>query len=49
MEQGTHRVHDLHTVYEVTGNGHHGQDFVGAASIRAGKGIRMQPMMPQTF
>jgi hypothetical protein len=44
--QGTHRVHDHVNVThmaEVTGNGHHGQDFVGVASIRAGKGVRMTP------
>lgn len=46
--QGTYRVHDNNNplqTYEVTGNGHHGQDFVGAASIRAGKGFRMHPTM----
>jgi hypothetical protein len=44
--QGTHRIHDhanpMH-LCEVTGNGHHGADFVGAASVRAGKGVRMAP------
>jgi hypothetical protein len=29
----------------VTGNGHHGVDYVGAASVRAGKGIMMGSMM----
>lgn len=42
--QGTHRVHEENgSICEVTGNGHHGQDFVGSASIRAGKGIKMAP------
>ena len=45
--QGTHRIHEAagagYGVSEVTGNGHHGQDFVGAASIRSGKGIKMAP------
>ena len=41
--QGTHRVHDQINHYEITGNGHHGQDFVGVASIRSGKGIKLPP------
>jgi hypothetical protein len=42
--QGTHRIHEPNGgLCEVTGNGHHGQDFVGAASIRAGKGIKLPP------
>jgi hypothetical protein len=42
--QGTHRVHEVGGLhYEVTGNGHHGQDFVGVASIRSGKGVKMTP------
>jgi hypothetical protein len=43
--QGTHRVHEggVMQSYEITGNGHHGQDFVGVASIRAGKGVKMTP------
>eukprot|EP00961_Rhodomonas_salina_P269952 3646993-Rhodomonas_salina.1 len=28
------------TVHEISGCGHHGPDFVGAASLRAGKGYR---------
>jgi hypothetical protein len=42
--QGTHRVHENHGAHsEITGNGHHGQDFVGVASIRSGKGIKLPP------
>jgi hypothetical protein len=45
--QGTHRVHEampgMSGHSEVTGNGHHGQDFVGVASIRSGKGIKLPP------
>ena len=28
------------TMHEISGCGHHGPDFVGAASLRAGKGYR---------
>lgn len=39
--QGTHKVFDgANPVYEITGNGHHGADYVGAASVRSGKGLR---------
>jgi hypothetical protein len=42
--QGSMRVRHsdgmLHT--EITGSGHHGNDFVGVASLRAGKGYRIQ-------
>jgi hypothetical protein len=42
--QGTHRVHEPTGGHsETTGNGHHGQDFVGVASIRSGKGIKLPP------
>jgi hypothetical protein len=43
--QGSMRVHSGNGlgfgVEEITGNGHHGLDYVGVASIRAGKGIMM--------
>lgn len=32
-------------VEEVTGNGHHGPDYVGAASVRSGKGVIPVPSM----
>lgn len=31
------------SVSEITGNGHHGPDCVGVASVRAGKGMRAAP------
>jgi len=30
---------------EVTGSGHHGKDYVGVASVRAGKGMAIGSMM----
>lgn len=32
-------------VNEVTGSGHHGKDYVGVASVRAGKGMAISSMM----
>ena len=29
--------------HEITGSGHHGNDYVGVASVRSGKGMRMGP------
>ena len=42
--QGSLRVRDVNgtVVDEVNGSGHHGHDFVGVASLRAGKGFRIQ-------
>ena len=41
--QGTMKIHESNrnnaTVTDITGNGHHGIDFIGAASVRAGKGL----------
>lgn len=31
-------------VHEISGSGHHGIDYVGVASVRAGKGMRMGPV-----
>jgi hypothetical protein len=47
--QGSMRVHSntagmMHE--EITGNGHHGLDYVGVASVRAGKGIMMGSLAP---
>ena len=46
--QGTMKIHyhkEKHAVSHgssmVSGNGHHGIDYVGVASVRAGKGIMM--------
>lgn len=45
--QGTYITHEANNMsYEVVGSGHHGRDYVGVASIRAGKGISMGSMMP---
>jgi hypothetical protein len=35
-------------VNEVTGSGHHGKDYVGVASVRAGKGMAIGSMMEST-
>ena len=47
--QGTMRIKENGCVKtEILGSGHHGPDFVGMASIRAGKGYKMitqQPML----
>jgi hypothetical protein len=34
---------------EISGSGHHGIDYVGVASVRSGKGMRMGPMMDQSI
>lgn len=40
--QGTMRIHTPNNALEdITGNGHHGVDAVGMASVRSGKGIAM--------
>lgn len=41
--QGTMKVHNDTggLLTEITGNGHHGPDHVGIASVRSGKGIAM--------
>ena len=48
--QGTMRVlkdGSLGAVREIQGSGHHGPDFVGCASLRSGKGYKLntQPTM----
>ena len=45
--QGSMRVKkDGRVVEEIQGSGHHGPDFVGAASVRAGKGQKVAPAAP---
>jgi hypothetical protein len=45
--QGTMRIKEHGCVKtEIRGSGHHGADFVGAASIRAGKGYKMNIGQP---
>ena len=36
-------------INEVTGSGHHGKDYVGVASVRAGKGMAIGSMMDGTI
>ena len=42
------RIKDAHGTIktEILGSGHHGPDYVGAASIRAGKGYKLINMPP---
>ena len=45
--QGTMRIKEHGVIKtEILGSGHHGPDFVGMASIRAGKGYKMIPQPP---
>jgi len=45
--QGTMRIkEDGRLITEILGSGHHGPDYVGVASIRAGKGYKMVPGRP---
>ena len=48
--QGTMRIFDKDgkCINEVTGSGHHGKDYVGVASVRAGKGMAIGSMMETT-
>jgi hypothetical protein len=48
--QGTMLIYDESgkVEHEITGSGHHGRDYVGVASIRAGKGVSMGSMMPHS-
>ena len=46
--QGTMRIFPAQPVgaamQEISGSGHHGIDYVGVASVRSGKGMRMGPV-----
>lgn len=45
--QGTMRVKEGSSLlYEIQGSGHHGPDYVGIASVRAGKGQKMAGQAP---
>jgi hypothetical protein len=48
--QGSMRILDQEgrLVYEIHGNGHHGPDYVGAASVRSGKGVNPIPTQVKT-
>ena len=48
--QGTMRILSAETggvIHEVLGSGHHGPDFIGVASLRAGKGYRLNSQPTQ--
>ena len=48
--QGSYRIRYANgTTEEVNGSGHHGPDFVGVATLRAGKGVRMDPKAPSAM
>ena len=49
-EQGTMKIFNNqgNLINEVTGSGHHGKDYVGVASVRAGKGMAIGSMMETT-
>lgn len=36
-------------IQEISGSGHHGIDYVGVASVRSGKGMRMGPVPDQSI
>lgn len=46
--QGTMKIYPAAGVHapvqEISGSGHHGIDYVGVASVRSGKGMRMGPV-----
>ena len=45
--QGSMRIkHEGRVIQEIQGSGHHGPDYVGAASVRAGKGIKYSGQAP---
>ena len=49
--QGTMRIKNRSggVVQEILGSGHHGADYVGVASVRAGKGTKSQPQAPSLY
>lgn len=50
--QGTYRVKSIPTgavLMETLGSGHHGPDYVGVATLRAGKGIKADSRAPQSM
>ena len=51
--QGTMKIYPASAshapIQEISGSGHHGTDYVGVASVRSGKGMRMGPMMDQSI
>jgi hypothetical protein len=49
--QGTMRIKNRNgtVVQEIMGSGHHGADYIGAASVRAGKGTKSQAQAPSLY
>jgi hypothetical protein len=50
--QGTYKIRYLdggRPAEEINGSGHHGPDYVGAASVRAGKGSKPVASAPQSM
>lgn len=52
-KQGTMKIYPPSAshapVQEISGSGHHGIDYVGVASVRSGKGMRMGPVPDQSI
>ena len=48
--QGSYKIRFAdHRMEETNGSGHHGPDYVGVATLRAGKGVRMDPKAPSAM
>ena len=47
--QGSMRIKDGGVVQEIQGSGHHGPDYVGVASVRAGKGQKVSGQAPTPY
>lgn len=49
--QGTMKIFPggANPTQEISGSGHHGIDYVGVASVRSGKGMRMGPMQESSI
>ena len=47
--QGSMRIKDGGIVQEIQGSGHHGPDYVGVASVRAGKGQKVAGQAPAPY
>ena len=47
--QGSMRVREGLMVTEIQGSGHHGPDYVGVASVRAGKGQKVAGQAPAPY
>lgn len=48
--QGSYRIRYANGITEeINGSGHHGPDFAGVSTLRAGKGVRMDPKAPSAM